>query len=87
MLKELPYKIKATQKTLWTDKLLKIQEDTMKLDKDWRSIFSTYVMKEIFLCKRERPNIDRAISFLSSIVNDANKGDWRKLLWVVSILK
>ena len=41
MLKELPYKIKATQKTLWTDKLLKIQENTMKLDKGWRIIFPT----------------------------------------------
>jgi hypothetical protein len=44
-------------------------------------------MKAMFLCKRARPDIDQAIAFLSSRVKDANKGDWNKLLRVLSFLK
>ena len=69
------------------EKLLKIQEDTKKLDDERRGIFHTYVMKAIFLCKRARPDIDQAISFLSSISKDANEGHWKNLLRVMSFLK
>jgi hypothetical protein len=45
-------------------------------------------MKAMFLCKRARPDIDQAIAFLSSRrVRDANEGDWKKLLRVLSFLK
>ena len=45
VLEEFPYKIKSTQNTPWTEELLKIQEDAKNIDKEWRSIFQTYVMK------------------------------------------
>jgi hypothetical protein len=44
-------------------------------------------MKAMFLCKRGRPDIDPAILFLSSSVNDANEGDWKKLLPVMNFMK
>jgi hypothetical protein len=44
-------------------------------------------MNAMFMCKRARPDIEPAISFLSSRVNDANEGDWKKLLRVMSFLK
>ena len=59
MLKELPYKMKATQKTPWTEKFPKTQEDANNLNKERYSIFHIYAMKEIFLCKRERLDIDQ----------------------------
>jgi hypothetical protein len=87
MLEEFPYAIETTKSTPWTEKLLKVEKDAKKLEEERRSIFHTYVMKAMFLCKRARPDIDQAIAFLSSRVKDANEGDWNKLLRVLSFLK
>jgi hypothetical protein len=87
MLEEFPFPIGSIKKTPWTEKLLKINEDANKLEEERRSIFHTFVMKGMFLCKRARPDIDQAIGFLSSRVNEANEEDWKKLLRVLSFLK
>jgi hypothetical protein len=52
MLEEFSYPIGPTKATLWTEKLLKVQKDAPKLEEERRSIFHTYVMKSMFLCKR-----------------------------------
>jgi hypothetical protein len=52
MLEDFPYPIGPTKATPWTEKLLKVQEDTPKLEEERHSIFHTYVMKSMFLCKR-----------------------------------
>jgi hypothetical protein len=72
MLAEFSYELGTQKATPWTEKLLKVQQDAKKLDEERRSIFHTYVMKAMFLCKRARPDIDQAITFLSSRVKDAN---------------
>ena len=38
-LEELPYDTKATKKTPWTEKLLEVQEDAKKLEKEQHGIF------------------------------------------------
>ena len=87
MLEESPYNIKATKKTPWKEKLLKVQENTKNLDEERHNIFHTYVMKAMFLCKRKRTNIDQEIVFLSSRVKYTYKVYWNKLLRVHSFLK
>jgi hypothetical protein len=88
MIEEFPCEIKATTTAPWTEKSLKIQvEDSKKLEEEQRSIFHTCVMKGMFLCKRARPDIDPAIAFLSSRVNDTSKDDWKKSLRVLGFLK
>jgi hypothetical protein len=87
MLDKFPFKVKPSQTLPWTEKLFKVQEDAKQLDEERRSIFHTFVMKAMFICKRARPDIKPALSLLSSRVNDANKGDWKKLLRVMSFLK
>ena len=52
MIEEFPYEIKSTKTAPWTEKLLKVQEDAKKLEEEQRSIFHTFVMKAMFLCKR-----------------------------------
>jgi hypothetical protein len=52
MLDEFPFEVKPSQTTPWTEKLFKVQEDAKKLDKEQRSIFHTFVMKAMFMCKR-----------------------------------
>jgi hypothetical protein len=86
MLEDFPYAIGTKTTTPWTEKLLKVQKDAPKLKEERRSIFHTYVMKAISLCKRGQPDIDQGITFLSSRVKDANEGDWNKLLRVLSFL-
>jgi hypothetical protein len=76
MLEDFPYPIRPAKATPWTEKLLKVQEDAPKLEEERRSIFYTYGMKSMFLCKRAQPDIDQGITFLSSRVKDANEGDW-----------
>jgi hypothetical protein len=87
MIEEFPYKIKATTTAPWTEKSLKVQEFSKKLEEEQRSIFHTCVMKVMFLCKRARSDIDPAIAFLSSRVNDTSEDDWKKLLRVLGFLK
>jgi hypothetical protein len=87
MCEEFPHEIKATKVAPWTEKLFKVQKDAKKLEEARRSTFHTFVMKGMFLCKRARPDIEPAISFLSSRVKDANENDWAKLLRVLGFLK
>jgi hypothetical protein len=87
MIEEFPYEIKPRTTAPWTEKLLKVQEDSKKLDEKQRSIFHTFVMKAMFLCKRARPDIEPSIAFLSSRVNNTNEDDWKNLLKVMSFLK
>jgi hypothetical protein len=58
MLEAFPYAIGTKKTTPWTEKLLKVQKDAKKLKEERRSIFHTFVMKAMFLCKRARPDID-----------------------------
>ena len=52
MIADFSYAIKSNSTTPWTKKLLKVQEDAKKLEEERRSIFHTFVMKSMFLCKR-----------------------------------
>ena len=54
-------------------KVVKIKEDSKKLNKEQGSIIHTYVMKGGKLCKRAQPNIYQAIEFLSQRVKDTNE--------------
>jgi len=44
-------------------------------------------MKAMFLSKHGQPDVDHAISILSSRVKESNEGDWKKLLCVMNFLK
>jgi hypothetical protein len=87
MIEEFPYEVKAVKSTPWNDKLFKINEDAKKLDDKRKAILHTFVMKAMFLCKRARPDITTAISFLSTRVKDPNEGDWDKFVRVLGFLK
>ena len=52
MLDDFPYEVKATKVAPWTENLLKVQEEVTKLEEQRRSVFHTFVMKAMFLCKR-----------------------------------
>jgi hypothetical protein len=87
MLDKFPFEVKPSQKTRWTEKLFKVEKGAKKLDEEGRSIFHTFIMKAMFLCKNAPPDIDPEISFLSSRLNDSNERGWKKLLRVISFMK
>ena len=48
--------------------------------KEKKAIFHTYVMKAMFLCKRARPDVEPAVSFLSTRTTRSDENDWGKLV-------
>jgi len=51
MIKEFPHEIKANTTTPWTERLLKVDKNSKKLDEERKRTFHTFVMKCMFLCK------------------------------------
>ena len=71
----------------WTEKLFKVDTTAKKLENNKREIFHSAVMKAMFLCKRGRTDVQPAITFLASRVQDPNENDWKKLTRVLGYLK
>ena len=87
MLDDFPHKLQGNVSVPWSEKLFKVDETSKKLDDARRETFHSFVMKAMFLCKRGRPDVQPAISFLASRVKEPNEGDWKKLLRVLLFLK
>jgi hypothetical protein len=87
MLKDFPYDLKTITTNPWSEKLFKVNTESKNLDDERRTVFHTFVMKSMFLCKRARPDINPVIGFLSSRVKEPNEGDWNKLLKALGFLK
>jgi hypothetical protein len=87
MIEEFPYEVPYCKKTPWTERLFKVNEDSKKIEHQRKETFHTFVMKCMFLTKRARPDIEPAITFLSSRVKEPNEDDWNKLIRVLGYLK
>jgi hypothetical protein len=70
----------------WSESLFKINHKSKKLDDERKSIFHTITAKGIFLVKRARPDIQPAIAYLSTRVQNPNEEDWKKLKRVIKFL-
>jgi hypothetical protein len=86
-MEDFPYPVKAITTAPWTEKLFRVDPDSKRLDEEKQSIFHTFTMKAMFLCKRGRPDINPAMGFFAGRVKEANEGDWKKLLKVMGFLK
>jgi hypothetical protein len=62
----------------WSKSLFKANHKSKKLDDERKSIFHTITAKGIFLDKRARPDIQPAIAYLSTRVQNPNEEDWKK---------
>ena len=86
-MKKFEHDAKATTGAPWSDKLFKASTSAKKLDEEQKAEFHTFVMKEIFLCKRARPGILPAVSFLSTRTNEPDESDWNKLVKMMGFPK
>jgi len=85
MIEEFPEKLSGKTNTPWTERLMKVDKTLKKLDAKRASIFHTFVMKAMLLCKRGSPDINMAICFLATRVKEPTENDWNKLVKVRAV--
>ena len=62
-------------------------KDPTMMDKDEADMFHTMVAKLLFLCKRARPDIHTAVSFLCACVKSPDTEDYKKLGRIIKYLR
>ena len=75
ILKDFTEKLEGKVECPWIAKLFTVDENAKALSDKKRTIFQTFVMKCMFLCKRVRQDIQPGIAFLSTRTIKPNKGD------------
>lgn len=71
----------------WNENLFKVDPKSPRLNKIKSEQFHTFVAKGLFASKRGRPDIQPAISFMTTRVKAPNEGDWIKLKRLMQFLK
>ena len=67
--------------------LFEVNDKDELLHEKQAEMYHSLVMKLMWIEKRARPDIETAVSFLSTRVSQPNMGDWRKLKRVLQYLK
>eukprot|EP00957_Ditylum_brightwellii_P035081 2659827-Ditylum_brightwellii.AAC.2 len=86
MLEELPAKFDGKVATLAENHLHEVNDDATKLE-TVGEFFHHNVAKLLFLSKRARPDIQTAVSFLTTRVKAPNVDDHKKLIRVMRYLR
>jgi hypothetical protein len=88
MLKELPADMEGVAATPASPHLFTVNtENPTLLDTEQSEMFHRNVAKLLFLCKRARPDIQTAISFLCTRVKKPDTDDYKKLARVMKYLR
>jgi hypothetical protein len=87
MVEDFPLKLTGVGMFPWTNKLFTVDPKSKTLDDERASIFHTFVMKGMFLCKRARQDIQPGIAFLSTRTSEPTEQDWAKLVKIMLFLK
>ena len=67
--------------------LFSVDEQAVPLSKPGVELYHSIVQKLMHICKRARPEIEPALSFLSTRVANSSKDDQKKLYRVLDFLK
>jgi hypothetical protein len=86
---EWPEQLTSTKTNPASDNLFKIRDDDDRkiLDEGRAKQFHQTVAQLLFLCMRARPDIQTAVSFLTTRVKEPDEDDWGKLRHVLMYLK
>jgi hypothetical protein len=79
MLADLSEEMDGEAPTPAANHLFTVDEDSPTVDEKKGQFFHTYVAKTLFLCKRARPDLQTAVSFMCKRVKDCNEDDYKKL--------
>jgi hypothetical protein len=86
MLSDLPDEMDGEAPSPAANHLLTVNDEQTKVDEKKAQLFHTYVAKTLFLCKRERPDLQTAVVFLSMRVKSCDEDDYKKLIWMLQFL-
>jgi hypothetical protein len=87
ILDKMPKKMDGTATTPAADYMFTITEGIELLDEKTSEFFDATVAKLLFLCKRGRPDIQTAIAFLCTRVQQPTKHDFNKLSLAIKYLR
>lgn len=87
IIKQAPADWTGSANTPAANHLFDINANCPGLDKDRAALFHHLVAKALFLCKRARPDLQLAISFLCTRVKSPDEDDWAKLRRFVLYLR
>jgi hypothetical protein len=87
MLADLPTEMDGEAPSPAANHLLTVNYDHIKVDEKKAHLFHTYVAKTLFICKRERPNLQTAATFLSTRVKSCEEDDYKKLIRMLQFLR
>ena len=65
--------------TVWNDDLFKVDPTSKKLDSERASIFHTITYQGLLMAQRGRPDVNPAIAFCTTKVNESTEEYWIKL--------
>ena len=70
----------------WSESLFKVNHKTKKLDDERKAIFHTITAKGLFLNRRARPDIQPAIAFFTTRIQQSSEDDWKKMRRMIKFL-
>jgi hypothetical protein len=73
MLADLPAEMDGEASSPAANHLLTVNDDKTKVDEKKAHLFHTYVANTLFLCKRERPDLQTAVAYLSTRVKSCDE--------------
>jgi hypothetical protein len=87
ILKEPPMDMAGTDVTPASSNLFTVGKSTDKLDDERAMMYHHLTAKMLYLCKRARPDLQTAISFLTTRVTQPGRDDWKKLRQQIKYLR
>jgi hypothetical protein len=87
MVDGLPEEFDGEATTPAGDDIFKIDEDSPKVDETRAQTFHTCAAKTLFACKRARPDLQTAVSFLCKRAKDCREDDCKKLKRVLQFTR
>ena len=87
VLDETPDDMSGTAITPAGNKLFDVNPKCEKLEHDDADVFHHITARLLYLCKRARPDIQTAVSFLCTRVQGPDRDDWKKLARCVRYLR
>ena len=87
ILADLPEDFNGLVETPAAEHLFTVSENPVYLGTERAEKFHEYTAKLLFLCKRARPDLQTAVSFLTTRVKGPDEDDWKKLGRVMRYLR
>ena len=87
IIEEFPMELDEKPTSPAANHLFEVDDNGIKLKPEQKDMFHEFVAKLLFLGKRARPDLQTAISFLSTRVREPDTDDYKKLIRLMKYLK